>query len=234
MSRAAVHKGAILHCFNRGVLGRDIFDNETDRWRFLEIMRYKNHETAIPRWHSKIKQEVEAHHMPWPDDWDSHKPLVSIAGYTLMDNHFHLILEETQEGGIASFMRKLANSYIGYKQAKDDECERLFRGTYQSTRVLFDNDLRLLFVYVLIKNNLERLNGGIEPALDDFDTALQEVRKYPFTSLAGHLEDKEDPIVNNNLFTNLFQTPQGFIDFAKEQMDHYSMFKQEVDESFIS
>jgi hypothetical protein len=177
---------------------------------------------------------VEGHQMPWPDDWDSRKPLVSIAGYTLMDNHFHLILEETQEGGIAEFMRKLANSYIGYKQAKDDESERLFRGTYQSTRVLFDNQLRLLFVYVLIKNNFDRLNGGIERATDDFGTALQKASNYPFSSLHSHLEGREDPIINNALFEDLFQTSQGFIDFAKEQMDQYSLFKQEVDDSFIT
>lgn len=168
--------------------------------------------------------------MPWPDDWDNHKPLVSIAAYTLMDNHFHLILEETQEGGVADFMRKLANSYIGYKQAKNENNERLFRGPYQSTRVLSDNQLRTLFVYVLVKNSFEREYDGLEAAQKDFNNALTEASQYPFTSLGAVLENREDPIIDKRLFNRLFQSPLGFIDFAKEQMDQYNVFLNEVDE----
>lgn len=231
MSRAPTHKGAILHCYNRGVLGRDIFDNKTDRWRFLQILRYKNHETSIPRWHSAVSQEAEGRHMPWPDDWDEQKPLVSVAGYTLMDNHFHLILKQKQEGGVAKFMQKLANSYIGYKQAKYDTSARLLRGPYQSTRVMFDNQLRLLFVYVLLKNNIERQFSSIEKAVANYGEAVQQAREYPFTSLEANLEDTSY-IIDNSLFEGLFQTPQGFLDFAKEQMEQYSIFKQEIDETF--
>jgi hypothetical protein len=233
MGKTPVHKGAVLHCFNRGVLGTDIFNNESDRWRFLEILRYKNHDGSIHRWHNTVGRLVEGSDMPWPNNWPSQNRLVSVEGYILMDNHFHLILKEIRDGGIAEFMRKLANSYISYLQNKYDRQERLFRGGYQAVRVLNDNQLRQLFVYILVKNNFDRLDVPIEEAANNFHTSFDTAQKYPFSSLSSIFSNEPDSITNNELFNELFQSPQGFKDFAKEQMDQYSVFINEIDETLI-
>lgn len=230
-SRPPIHETAILHALNRGILKRDIFFNDsTDWWRFLEILRYKNHDAKIRYWHEHIQSVADGHRMPWPDDWGQQDPLVRVGGYILMNNHYHVILQEIRTDGIARFMKKLSNSYTGYVQNKHGWEERLFTSTYKSKRVLSDNQLRKLFVYVLVKNAFERYDGGIPSAVENFDHAFRWARQYTFSSLAEAMGDRKALITNNSLFNNHFSSPQEFKKFAKHQMQRYQAFRREIDD----
>jgi len=212
------------------MLKQEIFKTTRDRWRFLETLRYKNHDDNIHRWQKLVREIADGHTMPWPEDeWGKQEPLVRIVGYTLMDNHYHLILEELQENGIPAFMQKLGNSYTGYFKNKHDRDEPVFSRSYKSKRVLSDNQLRKLFVYVLVKNPFERDEDGLMPAIDSFDEGFRQVRKYRFSSLAEVMKDREAYIADPKLFNSLFSSPETFRNFAKEQMSRYGAFRQEIE-----
>ena len=164
MARVPVDTNTIVHAYNHGVLKNEVFFSEEDKWRFVRTLRYKNHPASIKNWHNDVRSEVDGKTMPWPDDWPKEDPLVHIHGYTLMDNHYHLILQEAQEGGLARFMQKLANSYVEYIRRKYERDEQLFSGSYERKIVSSDDYLQMLFVYVLVKNPFERFSGGIESA----------------------------------------------------------------------
>jgi len=220
--------GQIRHCINRGVLGIDIFNNKSDRWRFLQILRYKNHAGRIRRWSQTVKPIAKKAKMPWPNEWPEQDRLVNIAGYILMDNHYHLILQELAEDGIPRFMQKLSNSYIAYLQTKYDRDERLFKGRYQSVQVSSDNQLRKLFVYVLIKNAFE-LNEGLPRSIRKFDKAYKNARQYNFSALAGLIGNRENDIVTTELFSQFFTNSSEFKIFAKQQMNRYQAFLANID-----
>lgn len=168
--------------------------------------------------------------MPWPDSWSPQDPLVRIDAYILMDNHYHLIMTETREGGISAFMKKLGNTYTGYFQARHDWEERLFSGGYKSVHVLSDNQLRKLFVYVLVKNAFERFDGRIRKAIENFNKAFKEAQNYPFSSLGEAMDDREQHISSNKLFNQTFSSPKEFRSFARDQMKRYRAYLQEIDD----
>lgn len=221
--------GKIVHCFNKGVLGIDLFNNNSDRWRFLRILRYKNHEGSIRRWHQHVDSLVDGAAMPWPSEWPEQNRLVHIAGYTLMDNHYHLILQEVAEDGISRFMKKLSNSYIAYLRTKYNRDKRLFRGSYKSKVVTGDNQLRKLFVYILIKNNFELYPGGSQNAIDEFYSAFDHSCWYDYSALKGLTGGRRDDTVTDTLFFEYFQDIESFKKFAEEQMNNYRTFLDEID-----
>jgi|AntDeeMinimDraft_6_1070357.scaffolds.fasta_scaffold02333_2 REP element-mobilizing transposase RayT len=229
MSRIPIQKTDILHCLNRGVLKQNIFESDADRWHFLEVLRYKNHDANIQFWQNDIYPIAEGHDLLWPKVWDAQDPLVRIDAYILMDNHYHLILTEIRENGISAFMKKLSNTYTGYYQNKYNWEERLFTGTYKSVHVLSNHQLRKLFVYVLIKNSFERHPEGMEWAIDNFDKAFDWSRRYSFSSIGEVTEDRKPFISSNKLFSEIFESAQGFKQFSHEQMKRYQVFLQEVD-----
>jgi len=107
MRKVEIADGEIYHIFNRGTEKRKIFLNNKDHERFLVNLILFNtgdsHLTNISRYSvfdacSKI-----------PDD-----PLVKIHAFVLLPNHFHFILEQVKEKGIARFMHRLEMGYSQY------------------------------------------------------------------------------------------------------------------------
>jgi len=74
--------------------------------------------------------------------------LVHILAYCLMPNHFHIIVKENSEGGVAKFMQKLSTSYAMYFNSKYKRTGSLFEGKFKSIHVDTDGYLNYLFRYV--------------------------------------------------------------------------------------
>lgn len=153
---------------------------------------------------------------------------MDIYGHILIDNHYHLILGESVNNGIPEFMRKLANSYVAYIRHKYDREKRLFKGRYESSAITGGNQPEILFVYVLVKNAFERYPDGLRAAIDDFDEAFAMARKYEFSALGGLMGDRQDDIINRTCFDQLFESPQEFKKFARDQMSQYKAFLNNV------
>ena len=67
------------------------------------------------------------------------KLLVEILVFTLMPNHFHLLLKQKQENGISKFMHKLGVGYSMYFNQKYERTGSLFQGTYKAIPVNNDS-----------------------------------------------------------------------------------------------
>ena len=80
------------------------------------------------------------------------KPLLRIMAYCVMGNHYHLLVEEIQEGGITKFMHKLGIGYAKYFNNKHDRVGSLFQDNFKN--VIVDNEryLQYLLVYIHLIN----------------------------------------------------------------------------------
>ena len=76
------------------------------------------------------------------------KPLVSILGYCLMPNHFHIILYEHSEGGITKFMGKLLTAYSMYFNTKYERSGPLFTHPFRSEHISNEPQYLYIFSYV--------------------------------------------------------------------------------------
>lgn len=100
----AFEVGRFYHIFNRGVEKRDIFLDDVDRYQFLLCLVY------YQQVGKKRRLSYEQFELA-----DREGPLrYKIHAYCLMDNHFHLLLEECVEDGIRQGLRHALDSYVSY------------------------------------------------------------------------------------------------------------------------
>ena len=80
MPRKAREKSGtgIYHVMLRGINHQDIFEERSDYWKFLKLLRLQTH-----------PEDKQGHPLP---------PHCIVYAYCLMTNHVHLLLRELDEG----------------------------------------------------------------------------------------------------------------------------------------
>jgi REP element-mobilizing transposase RayT len=111
---------ALYHVTSRGDRRENIFEDDDDRSRFLEIL-----------------EGVVA-----DDNWLCH-------GYCLMDNHYHLIIE-TLDGNLSKGMRQLNGVYTQASNRRYGRSGHLSPGRYKAILVDKDRYLLELSRYVVL------------------------------------------------------------------------------------
>lgn len=136
MPRRAREKSntGIYHLMLRGNNKQKLFGEDEDRLKFIEIMQY--YKTI------------------------SHYYLYS---YCLMDNHVHLLLQETDES-LAQVIKRLSSSYVRWYNKKYERCGHLFQERFKSEVV--ENDVYFLTVLRYIHQN--PIKAGIANEIDAY------------------------------------------------------------------
>ena len=144
MRKEPLVQGEYYHIYNRGVDKRDIFNNLKDLERFKESIKQFNQVEGIGslEMYNKSARALDSHSKL------KSKPLVSIVAFCINPNHFHFILKQLIDGGIAKFMQKLQGGYTYYFNQKNQRSGSLFQGTFKSKLVKNDNYFRKIFAYV--------------------------------------------------------------------------------------
>lgn len=207
-----------VHVYNRGNKKQEIVKGERDRQHFLQMLFYFNTEITPPNQFQDLRDNLRfnLNEFIWLDSWVPRKPIVKILSFILMKNHFHLILEEVVQNGIAKFMQRLGTGMTMYYNTRYQETGTLFQGSYKAKIVDKDVYLKYLNVYIQVKNGFELYNGGFEAAIKDFDKAYKWVMEYPYGSLSHYYGKVTMPIIDKNLFLEIFTSPDDYKNFAKE------------------
>lgn len=186
--------GSIVHVIKRGTRGMEIVKDNKDKIKFVKSLFLLNDEHTDSNWLSATSQ-LSLYERPayWPERC----PLTRILGWTLLPNHFHLLMQEIQEGGIAKFMQRLCGSMSVSYNHKYDEKGSLFQGGYKGKTINDDSHLLYLPFYVLVKNVFEVYPGGLIEASKNFDKAWQWAIDYQFSSFGTTIKNKECPIVDD-------------------------------------
>ena len=163
-----------------------------------------------------------------PDYWPDQDPLVRILAWTLMPNHFHLLLEEITEGGIAKFMQRLCGSMSMAFNAKYAERGSLFQGSYKSRTVDSDRYVRYLAYYIQVKNVLELYPGGLSQAIRYFDDSWAWALQYPFSSFSSYATENDSPIINKERFFEILDAHLS----KKEAREMLHLHMQHNDEKY--
>jgi len=207
--------GSIVHVVKRGARGMYITRDKSDQWRFPKLLYYFNDSNRPDEhWERDVEDIQKGLHFNRPSHWKERKQLVNILSDCLMPNHFHLLLEEIEDGGISKFMQGLCGSMSVYHNNKYKEKGSLFQGAYKSKTVDSDYYLDLLYVYINVKNPFELYEGGLENAIKNFDDAYREALEYDFCSLADVAGKRNSPIISKH---ELFDyTPAQFKRISKD------------------
>lgn len=93
----------VYHLYNRGVAKQAIFADIADYQRYLDCLSFyleskpKRKLSTAKKWKSDLQLELTT---------EPTEPLVEILAYCLMTNHFHLVVRQLRDNGVATFMRR--------------------------------------------------------------------------------------------------------------------------------
>lgn len=141
------------HVFNRGVDKREIFLDKEDYLRFYQSLNLFNSISAVVNFDFALLQaKKETHHQ---------EPLVEITAYSLLPNHFHLLVKPITDKSLSEFMRRISSGYTSYFNQKYERNGSLFQGSFKRYHISTPEQYNYLFAYVNenhFVHNLERAN----------------------------------------------------------------------------
>jgi putative transposase len=189
--------GEVYHVFSRGVEKRDIFLNNTDRWRFINLLSH-----CLPAGPSKSysiygggrQRRIKAG-----------EGLIDLLAYCLMDNHFHLLIQENLEGGTSLYMKRLLTSYSKYFNTRLDRAGSLFVHPFKA--VLVERDEQLLHVSRYI--HLNPVVAGI----------VEDLKDYTWSSVQDYVGLRKRSFVHGGLIRSMM-TADEYKTFVCDQPDY--------------
>lgn len=207
--------GSYVHVVKRGTRGLPIVRDDIDRFRFLLMLTHFNDEFASLNWYRDLKDAGLHNSLLRPKHWPTQKRLVHVIAFCLVENHFHLILQEINGGGIARFMKRLGIGMAKKYNERYKEKGSLFQGAYRAKTIVDDRYFRYVSTYVQLKNALDMYPGGNKSARKNFDRAYDWACAYPYSSLGDHTGNFDRPIVEKTLLSSLFTSVE-YKEFARD------------------
>ncbi|MDA1337647.1 MAG: transposase, partial [bacterium] len=212
--------GQIHHVYNRGVAKAPICREEADYWRFLQGLCFFNDEKSASSilWHLErdrarltmnvLKEYIIA-------QGSNRRPLVRILAYCVMGNHYHLLLEEIEQGGITQFMHKLGTGYAKYFNKKHDRVGSLFQNVFKN--VLVDDELYLqyLLVYINVLNPVSIIEPNWkQEGIQDIKKALDFASSYQWGSHMDYLGKRGSLILHKGVLGEFLAMPQAYLNLV--------------------
>lgn len=208
------------HALNRGVDGRELFLDSQDYARFVHNL-YEFNDTAPADNLVRLFDPSGMRDFRNPSFRKRRKMLVNIHGWTLMKNHYHLLLSERIENGIRLFLRKLNVGYANYFNKRYERKGTLFQG--HTKKILITRQSQFLYIlHYLHLNPLDYLSGAQEWRLRDKGEiqsarkAFKHLNSYRWSSYLDYVGKKNFPSI---LTTSLFKNALGdYRDSLKEYL----------------
>lgn len=201
------------HVYSRGVDKRKIFLDKEDEERFLRLLYITNSLKSV--------RFTEFNGLPY-SLIERGEQLTAVGAYCLMPNHFHLLLRETDEHGISSFMGKLLTSYSMYFNKKYDRTGGLFESTFRAEHVNSDNYLKYLFAYIHL-NPIKLIDPEWkEKGIANKKRAKEYLSTYEKSSYIEYIGNKreESLILSPKEFPGYFEDVHDFSDFINDWLTY--------------
>ncbi len=198
--------GDIAHVCNRGVEKRKVFLNTKDYSRFVENLYFLNNQKG-----KLITERKDAFNTP--ELLPKQDKLVEILKWTLMPNHYHLLLYEVVEGGILEFTKRVGNAYTKYFNIKNQgRSGYLFQNSAKIIRLQEDAH----FLYIPFYIDLNPKKGFLKTANNK--KFFESLINYKWSSLKDFYGNSvHSPIIDPELFYEIFKhNPESY---KKELLD---------------
>lgn len=222
--------GSVVHVIKRGARGMEIVRDEADQWRFMKTLYILNDDFQNRDW---TREAQNLSFFSRPDHWPERDPLAAVLAWTLMPNHFHLLLYEIHEGGVSKYLQRLCGSMTLSFNEKYGEKGSIFQGSYKSRTIHDDADLNYILAYVIVKNVFELYPGGFRKAVKEFDKAWEWAKTYPFSSFKTMAFGMDSPVTDSKILANLGLPGEDFKQAACDMLISHAEKKASMSEIFL-
>lgn len=178
-----------IHIYSRGSDKKDLFYDKQDYYRFFNLLKYYNKKNTIS-FSSLLKKkgaEITKILGEYTEDY------VEILIFTLMPNHFHLVIKCLGDGSVGKYMHKVLTAFAMYFNKKYSKTGHRFESKYKYRKIQDDTDLKNAINYVYL--NPAKILDGIYSHIDFLNGKYRLsykqrkfISKYPFTFQGPTLE----------------------------------------------
>ena len=204
--------GDIAHVCNRGVEKRKIFLDQNDYFRFATNLIFLNN----------IKGKIRIQSKKPIDNIEKilfgQEKLVEVLKWSLLPNHYHLLLYEVVDGGILEFTKRLGNAYTKYFNTKySGRSGYLFQNSAKMIIITDESQFNYIPIYIDLNCvDIYKPNWKVQKNRD-FKKIINFLESYKWSSFNNYFgNDREELriIINKNLFYSLFESNK--IKYLKE------------------
>jgi len=198
--------GEYYHIYNRGNNKQTIFHEPSDYGRFIELLYLAN---GTEKYRMRdIEDDVFA-----IERGDQH---VHVGAYSILPNHFHILLTPQTPEGVSAFMLRLGTGYSSYLNKKYKRSGAPFEGSYKAKYVEDDRHLKYLFAYI----HLNPFRGDLQTMPHSLYNK-QVLGEYQYSSLPEYLgiERAQKSILAREKFPHYFETVDSHVKEMREWLD---------------
>ena len=138
--------------------------------------------------------------------------VVSVGAYSVMPNHFHILIKQELDNGVSIFMQKLGTAYVTYYNKKYKRTGSLFERKFKSKYAGVDSYLKYLFSYIHL-NPLKITDQNWKKNKINSQKHIGFLENYKYSSFIDYLDEEreESQIINKEAFPDYFPTKGKFV-----------------------
>lgn len=207
--RMPLVNGEVYHVFNRSVANQPIFLQTRNYQRALEVIEFYIY-SRPPLSFSHYRRLAVEQRSKFLERMQKFVPKhIEILAYCLMPNHFHFLIRQGQENGVANFLRNFQNSYAKYFNTKTERSGALFQSMFKAVRIESDEQLIHVARYIHLNPSTSYIIKGV-----------QELESYPWNSFAEYLSKQPSKIIDKGKVLGFFKSLNEFKKFTLDQRDY--------------
>ncbi|MBI2042334.1 MAG: transposase [Candidatus Nealsonbacteria bacterium] len=128
---------------------------------------------------------------------------VELNIFTIMPNHFHLLVQEKTNKGISLYLQRLQNGYAKYFNTKYKKRGHLFQGAFRAIPV--ETDEQLLYLSAYIHRNPREIKEWENKELKYFWSSYQDLV----------VKNRWDKLLRPNIILDQFPNANAYDEFVK-------------------
>ena len=221
MRNTKIVPGEYYHLLNRGVSKQNIFFDKSDWTRFLFLILYLQSPAVFQNIGRPVKEFVK--HSVFNIEQDVvleaiSRRYVELIAFCIMPNHFHLIVKEEKESGIAQYMQRCLNGYTKYINTRYQKSGHIFQGPYKAVHV--GDNRQLLYLSAYIYKNPRELVGW-----------KNRENLYPWSSYQDYIKtNRWGGLLSTDIILSQFKNSDEYQEFI--QSSSAKMLAEELEDEF--
>lgn len=198
----------IYHIYNRSIANENLFaqNQKFNLSKALEIVNYYRFPQKIRLSRFKLlPSELKKQYL---DMLSSVMPLVEIYVFAFMPNHYHFLLKQLRDKGIATFVSNFQNSFAKIFNLRNNRTGALFQNAFKAKRITNDEQFSHVSRYIHL--------NPVTSYIIEFD----KLASFEWTSFPIYANSEQMPFLNSDFLLKMFGNREKYTKFVADQVDY--------------
>lgn len=208
------------HVYNRSIAGLPIFQKYYEAERFLSLLKYYQYSKTPLRYSFYLRLNSEAKKLV-EERLTTNPKRIKLVAYCVMPTHYHLVLRESNYGGIVSYLSLVQNGFAKYYNLRNNRTGSLFQEMFKAKRLEDEEQLIHTVRYI-------HLNPYSSSIIDD----IKLLTEYRYSSYPSYAKSLDDNLVERSEMVAIHNGVEKMVKSTLEQADYQRSLKEEENKMF--